>query len=131
MCFNLFMYFLQKISLHHMLIVFDSKSSLTHYTFDKIQFLSQLHICIALLNILFLKIYAQKLTCCSWKLCFRGIIFSARKLRECRILHNYPRASGDLKRPQTPFRKATSESGGGSWPSTRLLKQIWVHFILG
>ena len=69
MCFNLFMYFLKndmkKLSLHHMLIVFDSKSSLTHYTFDKIQFLSQLHICIALLNILFLKIYAQKLTCCS------------------------------------------------------------------
>jgi hypothetical protein len=33
-------------SLAHMLIVFDSKSSLTHYTFDKIKFLSQLHICI-------------------------------------------------------------------------------------
>jgi hypothetical protein len=69
MCFNLFMYFLKndmkKLSLHHMLIVFDSKSSLTHYTFDKIKFLSQLHICIALLNILFLKIYVQKLTCCS------------------------------------------------------------------
>jgi hypothetical protein len=50
-----------------MLIVFDSKSALTHYTFDKIKFLSQLHICIALLynNILFLKIYVQKLTCCS------------------------------------------------------------------
>jgi hypothetical protein len=61
MCFNLFMYFLQKISLHHMLIVFDSKSSLTHYTFDQIKCLSQLHICIALLNILFLKIYVQKL----------------------------------------------------------------------
>ena len=69
MCFNLFMYVLKndvkKLSLHHMLIVFDSKSSLTHYTFDKIKFLSQLHICIALLNILFLKIYVQKLTCCS------------------------------------------------------------------
>ena len=38
------MYFLKndmkKLSLHHMLIVFDSKSSLTHYTFDKIKFLS-------------------------------------------------------------------------------------------
>jgi hypothetical protein len=45
---------------------------------------------IALLNILFLKIFVQKLTCCSWKLGFRGIIFSARKLQECRILHHLP-----------------------------------------
>ena len=75
-----------------MLIVFDSKSSLTHYTFDKIKFLSQLHICIALLNILFLKIYVQNLTWCSWKLGFRGIIFSARKLRECMILHHLPQS---------------------------------------
>ena len=59
---------------------------------------------IALLsNILFLKIYVQKLTCCSWKLGFRGIIFSARKLQECRILHDLPpavrqplRGGGDL-----------------------------------
>jgi hypothetical protein len=83
----------------YMLIVFNSKSSLIHYTFDKIKFLSQLHICIALLYILFLKIYAQMLTCCSWKLGFRGIIFSAKKLQECRILHHLP---------QTPCRKATS-----------------------
>jgi hypothetical protein len=62
---------------------------------------------IALLNILFLKIYVQKLTCCSWKLGFRGIIFSARKLQECRILHHLL---------QTPCRKATS-----AWPSIRLL----------
>ena len=54
---------------------------------------------IALLNILFLKIYVQKLTCCSWKLGFRGIIFSARKFQECRILHHLP---------QSPCRKATS-----------------------
>ena len=47
---------------------------------------------IALLNILFLKIYVQKLTCCSWKLGFRGIIFSARKLQECRILHHLPQS---------------------------------------
>jgi hypothetical protein len=31
-----------------MLIVFDSKSSLIHYTFNKVKFLSQLHICIIL-----------------------------------------------------------------------------------
>jgi len=100
-----------------MLIVFDSKSSLTHYTFDKIKFLSQLHICIALLNILFLKIYVQKLTCCSWKLGFRGIIFSARKLRECRILHHLPQSFWG------PCRKATSARWGRVtlWPSTRLL----------
>ena len=47
---------------------------------------------IALLNILFFKIYVQKLTCCSWKLGFRGIIFSARKLQECRILHHLPQS---------------------------------------
>jgi hypothetical protein len=115
-----------------MLIVFDSKSSLTHYTDpseffshdqwrsypkmkctqiclrvwwrvttlppspsqrwpygrgswgrlrspEALKFLSQLHICIALLNILFLKIHVQKLTCSSWKLGFRGIIFSEIK----------------------------------------------------
>ena len=60
---------------------------------------------IALLNILFLKIYVQKLTCCSWKLGFRGIIFSARKLQECRILHHLPQSFWG---PQTPRRKATS-----------------------
>ena len=36
----------------YMLIVFDSKSSLIHYTFDKIKFLSQLHICIILLYLI-------------------------------------------------------------------------------
>jgi hypothetical protein len=125
------MYFLkndmQKLSLHHMLIVFDSKSSLTHYTFDKIKFLCQLHICVALLNISFLKIYVQKLTCCSWKLGFRGIIFSARKLRECRILHHLA---------QTPCRKATSARWGRvtSSPSTRLLNRFeytsfWGNYL--
>ena len=37
----------------YMLIVFDSKSSLIQYTFDKIKFLSQLHICIILLYLIF------------------------------------------------------------------------------
>ena len=37
----------------YMLIVFDSKSSLIHYTFDKIKYLSQLHICIILLYLIF------------------------------------------------------------------------------
>ena len=88
-------------SLAHMLIVFDSKSSLIHYIFDKIKFLSQLHMCIILLYLIFYfpKFMFKKLTCCSWKLGFRGIIFSARKLQECRILHHLP---------QTPCRKATS-----------------------
>jgi hypothetical protein len=37
-------------SLADMLIVFDSKSSLIYYTFDKIKFLSPLRICIILLS---------------------------------------------------------------------------------
>jgi hypothetical protein len=39
-------WYVKTILAPYMLIVFDSKSSLTHYTFDKITFLSQLHICI-------------------------------------------------------------------------------------
>jgi hypothetical protein len=129
MCFNLFMYFLKndmkKLSLHHMLIVFDSKSSLTHYTFDKIKFLSQLHICIALLNILFLKFYVQKLTCCSWKLGFQGIIFSARKLRECRILHHLPQSFwGPSAAPRPPSVRPPLRGEEGSWPSTRFLNRF-------
>jgi hypothetical protein len=77
---------------------------------------------IALLNILFLKIYyAQKLTCCSWKLGFRGIIFSARKLKECRILHHLPQSFWGLSGPQTPCRKATSARWG---TVTRLLNRF-------
>ena len=77
---------------------------------------------IALLNILFLKIYVQKLTCCSWKLGFRGIIFSARKLQKRRILHHLPqRFWGVLS-----ARKATSARWRRvtSWPSTRLLNRF-------
>jgi len=76
---------------------------------------------IALLNILFLKIYVQKLTCCSWKLGFRGIIFSARKLQECRILHHLPQSFWGPLAVRPPL-------GGGegvtSWPSTRLLNRF-------
>jgi hypothetical protein len=50
-------------SLTHMLIVFDSKSSLTHYIFDKIKFQSQLHICIILLYLIF---YFSKFMFKSW-----------------------------------------------------------------
>jgi hypothetical protein len=79
---------------------------------------------IALLNILFLKIYVQKLTCCSWKLGFRGIIFSARKLQECRILHHLPKSFwGALRGPQTPCRKATS-ARWGRVTSARLLNRF-------
>jgi hypothetical protein len=49
--------------LAHMLIVFDSKSSLIHYTFDKITFLSQLPICIILLYLIF---YFSKFMFKSW-----------------------------------------------------------------
>jgi hypothetical protein len=77
---------------------------------------------IALLNILFLKIYVQKLTCCSWKLGFRGIIFSARKLQECRILHHLRQSFwGALSDPQTRCRKTTSARWGRS---TRLLNRF-------
>ena len=128
MCFNLFMYFLkndmQKLSLHHMLIVFDSKSSLTHYTFDQIKFLSQLHICIVLLNILFLKIYVQKLTCCSCKLGFRGSFLVSGNCENAGFCTIYPRASGDLKRPQTPLRNATFMRWGRVVTLHRTLKQI-------
>jgi hypothetical protein len=58
---------------------------------------------IALLNILFLKIYVQKLTCCSWKLGFRGIIFSTRKLQECRIFHHLPQSLWGLNQPPDPL----------------------------
>jgi hypothetical protein len=119
MCFNLFMYFLKnemkKLSLHHMLIIFDSKSSLTHYTFDKIKFLSQLHICIALLNILFLKIYVQKLTCCSWKLGFRGSFLVPGNCENAGFCTIYPRP---------PSVRPPLRSGGGSWRSTRLLNRF-------
>ena len=47
---------------------------------------------------------------------FREIIFSARKLQECRILHHLP---------QTPCHKTTSVRWGRvSWPSTRLLNRF-------
>ena len=75
---------------------------------------------IALLNILFLKIYVQKLTCCSWKLGFRGIIFSARKLQECRILYHLSQS-----------RKATSARWGRVVTLHQTFKQIWVHFFFG
>jgi hypothetical protein len=113
-------------SLAHMLIVFDSKSSLTHYTFDKIKSLSQLHICIILLYLIF---YFSQFMLKSWlvaheNLGFRGIIFSARKLQECRILHHLP---------QSPCRKATSARWGRAHFVTphQIFKQFWVHFILG
>jgi hypothetical protein len=111
-------------SLAHMLIVFDSKSSYTtlHIWPHTISKSTTYLYYIALPNILILKIYVQKLTCCSWKLGFRGIIFSARKLQECRILHHLP---------QTLCRKATSARWGRVVTLHQTFKQIWVHFILG
>ena len=115
-------------SLAHMLIVFDSKSSLIHYTFDKIKFLSQLHICIARLNILFLKIYVQNLTCWSWKLGFRGIIFRAKNLRECRILHYLPQSfGGPWAGPRPPAIMTISQSKVGR-VTLRPFLAIWCKF---
>jgi hypothetical protein len=83
---------------------------------------------IALLNILFLKIYVQKLTCCSWKLGFRGIIFSARKLQEYRILHHLPQSFwGSSAAPRPPVVRPPLRGRWGwvtSWPSTRHLNRF-------
>ena len=106
-------------SLAHMLIVFDSKSSYTtlHIWQNKISKSTTYLYYIALLNILFLKIYVQKLTCCPWKLGFRGIIFSARKLQECKILYHLPQSLWGPNPPAVTLHQT--------------FKQIWVHFILG
>jgi hypothetical protein len=48
----------------YMLIVFDSKSSVIHYTIDKIKCLSQLHICIILLYLIIF--YFSKFMFKSW-----------------------------------------------------------------
>jgi hypothetical protein len=61
---------------------------------------------IALLNILFLKIYVQKLTCCSWKLGFQEIA------RMQDFAPFTPELRGTLSGPQAPCRKVTSARWG-------------------
>ena len=122
--------------LAHMLIVFDSKSSWTHYTFDKIKFLSQLHICIILLYLIF---YFSKFMFKSWLVAHENWVSSGSFLvpgncKNAGFCTIYHRASGALSGPQTPCRNATSARWGKvtSWQSTRLLNSfLLVHFILG
>jgi hypothetical protein len=101
-------------SLAHMLIVFDSKSSLTHYTFDKIKFLSQLHICIILLYLIF---YFSKFMFKSWLVAHENWVSVGSFL-----------VSGNCKNAGfcTPYRKVTSARWGRvtSWSSTRFLNRF-------
>ena len=103
-------------SLAHMLIVFNSKSSLIHYTFDKIQFLSQLHICIILLYVIF---YFSEFMFKSWLVAHENWVSMGSFL----VPGNCKNAWFCTIYPQTPCRKATSARWGritlGS--STRLL----------
>ena len=92
-------------SLAHMLIVFDSKSSLTHYTFDKIKFLSQLHICIILLYLIF---YFSKFMFKSWLVAHEnwvsvGSFLVPGNCKNAGFCTIYPRASRGLKRPPDPL----------------------------
>ena len=120
-------------SLAHMLIVFDSKSSLSYYTFDQIKFRSQLHICIILLYLIF---YFSKFMFKSWLVAHEnwvsvGSFLVPGNCKNAGFCTIYPRASGGLKRPQTPCRKATSARWGKVVTLHQTFKQIWVHFILG
>ena len=116
-------------SLAHMLIVFDSKSSLTHYTFDKIKFL---HISIILLYLIF---YFSKFMFKSWLVAHENWVSvesflvpgNCKNAGFCTI---YPRPPA----VRTPLRG----------PSTRLLNRIeytsfwgsyapdctWIHLYI-
>ena len=132
MCFNLFMVFSEKLYEKTILapyvncIWFQIKLNPLHIWQNKISKSTTYLYYIALLNILFLKIYVQKLTCCSWKLGFRGIIFSARKLQECRILHYLPPELLGALSPRPPSVRPPLLV-----TFHQTFKQIWVHFILG
>jgi hypothetical protein len=115
-------------SLAHMFIVFDSKSSLTHYTFDKIKFLGQLHICIILLYLIF---YFSKFMFKSWLVAHEnwvsvGSFLVPGNCKNAGFFTIYPRVYGVLSGPQKPCRKVTSARWGRvtSWPSTRLLNRF-------
>ncbi len=104
-------------SLAHMLIVFDSKSSLTHYTFDKIKFLSQLHICIILLYLIF---YFSKFMFKSWLVAHENWVSVGSFL----VPGNCKNAGFCTIYPRPPAVRPPLRGGGGSWPSTRLLNRF-------
>ena len=106
-------------SLAHMLIVFDSKSSSTHYTFDKITFLSQLHICIILLYLIF---YFLKFMFKSWLVAHENWVSVGSFL----VPGNCKNAGFCNIYPRPPAIRPPQRGGGGvtSWPSTRLLNRF-------
>ena len=111
-------------SLAHMLIVFDSKSNLAHYIFDKIQFLSRLHICIILLYLIF---YFSKFMFKSWLVAHEnwvsvGSILVPGNCKNAGFCTIYPRASGGLN-PRPPAVMTPLRGGGGS-RSTRILNRF-------
>ena len=116
-------------SLAHMLIVFDSKSSLTHYTFDKVKFQSQLHICILLL---YLIIYFSKFMFKSWLVAHEnwvsvGSFLVPGNCKNAGICTIYPQSFwGWLSAPRPPAVRPPLRGGSGvtSWPSTRLLNRF-------
>jgi hypothetical protein len=103
-------------SLANMLIVFDSKSSLTNYSFDKIKFLSQLHICIILLYLIF---YFSKFMFKSWLVAPENWVSVGSFL----VPGNCKNAGFCTIYPRPPAIRPPLR-GGGSWPSTRLLNRF-------
>ena len=76
-----------------------------------------------LFTMFYFSIYFLKAWFLVEKVRFLVIIFSARKWRECRILHHLPQSFwGPLKAPRPP---AVGHSLRGKWP------QVCVHIILG
>jgi hypothetical protein len=104
-------------SLAHMLIVFDSKSSLIHYTFDKIKFLSRLHICIILLYLIF---YFSKFMFKSWLVAHENWVSVGSFL----MPGNCKNAGFCTIYPRAPAVRPPLRGGGGSWPSTKLLNRF-------
>jgi hypothetical protein len=90
----------------------DSKSSLIHYTFDKTKFLSQLHICIVLLYLIF---YFSKFMFKSWLVAHEnwvsvGSFLVPGNCKNAGFFTIYPRVYGVLGGPQTPCRTNAAES---------------------
>ena len=106
-----------------LLIVFDSKLSLTHCTFGKIKCLCQVHICIILLYLIF---HFSKFMFKSCLVAHKNWV-SVRSFlvpgncKNAGFFTIYPRAYGALNGPQTSCRKATSARWGRV---TRLLNRF-------
>ena len=103
----------------YMLIVFNSKSSLIHYTFDKIKCLSQLHICIILLYLIF---YFSKFMLKSWLVAHENWVSVGSFL----VPGNCKNAGFCTIYPRPPAVRPLLQGGEGvtSWPSTRLLNRF-------